>query len=135
VNAKTAEQNSNTLNKTSSHSLSVGMFAASGAAISRLAVAAAPLPASTDDTALVTLFTTPDPLAVTLTVNVHDAPAARLAPASETLVAPATAVIVPPPQAPLKPFGVDTDDAARECVGEAYSRQREARVRVGQDEG
>lgn len=43
---------------------------------------------------------------MTFTLKVHDADAARLAPERETLVLPAAAVIVPPPQEPVSPLGV-----------------------------
>ena len=59
--------------------------------------------ASTDVTALVTLFCGPVPIAVTFTVNVHVALAARVAPVKLTLLDAATAVIVPPPQLPINP--------------------------------
>jgi hypothetical protein len=47
----------------------------------------------------------PEAAAVTLIVNVHDALAARLAPDRLTLPDPTAAVIVPPPQFPIKPLG------------------------------
>src|SRR5207253_422236 len=73
-----------------------------------VALAVVPLPASTDVTAPVTLFCAPEPVAVTFTVNVHVPLAASVAPLKLTLCDPASAVIVPPPQLPLSPFGVDT---------------------------
>src|SRR5438067_478505 len=44
---------------------------------------------------------------VTLTENMHDPFAARVAPASVMRLLPATAVMVPPPQLPIRPLGVD----------------------------
>jgi hypothetical protein len=74
----------------------------------RLADAVAPFPASLDVTALVVFFCVPEAVPVTLIVNVHDALAARLAPERLTLPDPAAAVIVPPPQFPVKPLGEAT---------------------------
>ncbi len=45
---------------------------------------------------------------VTLTLKLHEALAARLAPANCTNELPAVAVIVPPPQDPISPLGVAT---------------------------
>jgi len=45
---------------------------------------------------------------VTFTAKLHDAPASKVAPAKLRLVALAVAVIVPPPQVPVRPLGVDT---------------------------
>src|SRR4051812_34652997 len=80
--------------------------------IVRLALAVPPLPPSFDVTAPVTLFCTPEPVASTLTVKLHEAAPARLAPTSATLAAPAVAVMVPPPQLPVRPFGVATTNPA-----------------------
>src|SRR4051794_14794358 len=52
------------------------------------------------------------PSAVTFTVNVQLAPAARLAPDKLIVGAPATAVIVPPAQVPLTTLGLDTFNPA-----------------------
>jgi hypothetical protein len=57
---------------------------------------------------VVRLSCSPRAIAVTLTENVQDAPEARVAPARLMLFEPATAVIVPPPQEPVRPFGVET---------------------------
>lgn len=73
-----------------------------------VALAVRPVPPSVDVTALVVLFSVPVNVAVTFTVKVQDVLGARLAPASVMLVPAATAVIVPPPQDPLRPFGVAT---------------------------
>lgn len=64
-----------------------------------------PFPASVEVTALVTLFCAPAVVPTTLTANVQEAPAARLAPERLTLFEPAAAVIVPPPQLPARPLG------------------------------
>src|SRR5690349_7277865 len=54
---------------------------------------------------------------VAFTLKLHDAPAASAAPDRLTLLDPATAVIAPPPQLPLSPFGVETTSpAGRESV-------------------
>jgi hypothetical protein len=74
----------------------------------RFADAVPPFPPSVDVTALVMLFFCPADVAVTFTLNVHDAFAANVAPDKLTLLDPATAVIVPPPQLPVSPLGVDT---------------------------
>jgi hypothetical protein len=54
------------------------------------------------------LFFTPLAAPVTFTLKVQDALAANVAPARLTLPDPAKAVIVPPPQVPVNPFGVAT---------------------------
>ena len=54
------------------------------------------------------LLSTPPAMPVTLTENVQDALVARVAPVKLMLFDPAVAMIVPPPQLPLRPFGVDT---------------------------
>ena len=74
----------------------------------RLAAAVPPLPPCIEVTAPVTLFCGPEPVAVTFTVNVQDDDDASVAPLRLTLPDPATAVIVPPPHVPERPFGVDT---------------------------
>src|ERR1022692_4319978 len=76
-----------------------------------LAVAALPAPPAIEVTALVTLTFVPFDVAVTLTVKTHDAFAASDAPVRLT-GNPAVAVIVPPPQAPVSPLGVDTTNPA-----------------------
>src|SRR5580658_2298174 len=67
-----------------------------------------PFPASVEVTALVTLFCAPALVPATFTANVQEVAAAKLAPDRLTLFEPAAAVIVPPPQLPVNPFGVDT---------------------------
>jgi hypothetical protein len=71
-------------------------------------VAGAPGGASFEVTVLVVLVCTPMATPVTFTENVHEAPAASIAPDRLMLFDPATAVIVPPPQEPVTPLGVDT---------------------------
>src|SRR5207244_9063360 len=84
-----------------------------GATTVRLAVLlAAPVPPSVDVTAFVVLLFVPAVVPVTLTEHVHDEPApgdAVLVP-PESLIEPlpATAVTVPAPQEPARPFGVAT---------------------------
>lgn len=72
------------------------------------AVAFPPLPPSVDVTAVVVLFCIPAATAETFTVKLHVAPAASVALDRLTLADPATAVIVPPPQEPVRPLGVAT---------------------------
>lgn len=74
----------------------------------RLAEAVPPFPASFEVTALVVLVCVLEVVPVTLITNEHEAPAARVAPESWMLLDPAVAVMVPPPQVPVKPFGVET---------------------------
>ena len=54
------------------------------------------------------LFFTPPVVPVTFTLKVQEVVLARVAPERLTLPEPATAVIVPPPQEPVRPFGVET---------------------------
>jgi hypothetical protein len=61
----------------------------------------------------VTLFVfKPADVAVTLTLNVQEALAARVAPLKLTVPEPAVAIIVPPPHDPVSPFGVETTSPA-----------------------
>jgi len=50
----------------------------------------------------------PPVVPVTFTANVQDVEAARLAPVKLMLPDPAVAVMVPPPQLPTRPLGVET---------------------------
>src|SRR5512141_2774901 len=76
-----------------------------------VAVAVLPTPSAVELT--VTLLTcVPTLTAVTLTENVHDAPPARVPPVRPTVLDPAVAVIVPPPQLPARPLGVVTTSPA-----------------------
>jgi hypothetical protein len=72
-----------------------------------LALDVLPVPLSVAVTVTL-LFFTPPVVPVMFTLNVHEAVAARVAPERLTEVAPAVAVIVPPPQDPVRPFGVET---------------------------
>ncbi len=58
--------------------------------------------------ALVTLFFVPAVVPVTLTAKVHAPLPASVAPNRLTPFDPAVAVIVPPPQLPVSPLGVET---------------------------
>jgi len=71
------------------------------------AVEVFPVPPSVEVACTLLTFT-PIVVPVTLTENVHDALDARLAPDKLTEDAPGVAVIVPPPQVPVKPLGVAT---------------------------
>jgi hypothetical protein len=71
------------------------------------AVPAAPEPPLVEP-AVTEFICTPSSIAVTPTENVQLAPAAKVAPARMTAPDPAVAVMAPPPQLPVNPFGVDT---------------------------
>ena len=73
-----------------------------------LAEAVPPAPPCTEVTAPVTLFFAPSVMAVTFTLKLHEALAARAAPVKLTAPDPAVAAIVPPPQLPVSPFGDET---------------------------
>jgi len=73
-----------------------------------LAEAVPPVPPSTDATAPVVLFCIPEAVPLTFTLNVHDPLTFTAAPVRLTLLPPAVAAIVPPPHAPVRPFGVAT---------------------------
>src|SRR5882724_8160024 len=79
-----------------------------GASTPRLADAVPPVPPSVDATFPVVLFFVPAVVPVTFTENVHELLAARLAPDRLITFVACVAVIVPPPQLPVKPLGVDT---------------------------
>jgi hypothetical protein len=83
-----------------------------GATTVTLADAVFPVPPSVEVTALVTLFCTPLAIPTTLTEKLHEALAESVAPDNVTVAAPALAEIVPPPQVPLKPFGLATTNPA-----------------------
>jgi hypothetical protein len=72
------------------------------------AEAVPPVPPSVEVTFPVTLFLVPAVLPVTFTANVQELLAARVAPDKPIAPAPAAAVIVPPPQLPVRPLGVRT---------------------------
>jgi hypothetical protein len=73
----------------------------------RVALAVFPVPPFVELTAPDTLGYVPRG-PVTFTEKVHEAPAASVAPVKLTLPDPAVAVMVPPPQLPVRPFGVAT---------------------------
>ena len=66
-----------------------------------------PGPPSVEVTCTV-LFFTPAVVPVTFTLKVHEALVAKVAPDRVTLPEPAVAVMVPPPQLPVRPFGAAT---------------------------
>src|SRR6266852_3184496 len=78
-----------------------------GATTVTLAFEVLPVPPSVDVTCTL-LFFAPAAVPVTFTLKVHDALVAKVAPDRVTLPEPAVAVIVPPPQLPVRPFGVAT---------------------------
>jgi hypothetical protein len=73
-----------------------------------LAEAVPPGPVWVELTLPVVLFFVPGVVPVTFTLKVHEALVASVAPVKLTAPDPAVAVIVPPPQLPLSPFGVET---------------------------
>jgi len=78
-----------------------------GATTLMLADAVPPVPPSVEVTLPVVLFCRPAAMPVTLIANVQEVFAARLAPLRLITLVPAVAVIVPPPQDPVRPFGVE----------------------------
>src|SRR5712692_6350862 len=68
----------------------------------------APAPLSLEEIAPVVFALTPAVVPVTFTLNVHDPLAASVAPDKLTLPVACVAVIVPPPQLPVRPLGVAT---------------------------
>ena len=79
-----------------------------GAMTVTLAEAVRPVPPSVELTVPVVLFLVPAVVPVTFTEKVQEAPAANVPPDRLTEPDPAVAVMVPLPQEPLKPLGVDT---------------------------
>jgi hypothetical protein len=79
-----------------------------GATTLMLADAVPPVPPSVDVTFPVVLFCVPAAVPVTFTAKVHDVLDARLAPVRLITFVACVAVMVPPPQLPVKPFGVAT---------------------------
>src|SRR6516165_7257952 len=77
-----------------------------------VAVAVLPVPPFVEETAPVMLVLPPATVPVTLTENVQDAAAARVAPVRLTLLPPAATVMVPPPHEPVRPLGVATTSPA-----------------------
>src|SRR5262249_11778304 len=79
-----------------------------GASTFRLAEAVPPVPPSVDVTLPVVLFCWPAAVPVTLMAKVQEELAASVAPDRLITLVPCVAVMVPPPQEPLKPLGVAT---------------------------
>src|SRR4029077_19210711 len=78
-----------------------------GATTLMLAEAVPPVPPSTDVTFPVVLFCVPAAMPVTFTANVHELFAAMVPPERLIVLVPAVAVIVPAPQVPVRPLGVE----------------------------
>src|SRR5215469_5119830 len=78
-----------------------------GATTAMLAEAVPPVPPSVDVTAPVVLFCCPAAVPVTFTLNVQEAVTARVAPDKLITLVFCVAVIVPPPQVPVRPLGVE----------------------------
>jgi hypothetical protein len=78
-----------------------------GASTLRLAVAVPPVPPSVEVTLPVVLTCNPATVPVTFTENVQEPLAAIVPPLRLTTFVAWVAVIVPPPQAPVSPFGVE----------------------------
>ena len=79
-----------------------------GATTEMLAVAVPPVPPSVEVTLPVVFVCCPAAMPVTLTENVQEALAAIVPPLRLMTFVPATAVIVPAPHVPVRPFGVET---------------------------
>jgi len=79
-----------------------------GATTSIEAEAVPPVPPSVDVTAPEVLFCVPAAIPVTFTENVQELLAAIVPPLRLITLVPAVAVIVPAPQEPVRPFGVET---------------------------
>lgn len=74
----------------------------------RVSEAVPPVPPFVEVIAFVVFRNTPSVAPVTFTENVHAVFTGRVVPLRETVPDPAVAVIVPPPQDPVNPFGVLT---------------------------
>lgn|SRR5581483_3300726 len=83
-----------------------------GATTVTLADAVPPVPPSVEVTFPVVLFCKPAAVPVTFIENVQDELAAIVAPLRLTTLVACVAVIVPPPQLPANPFGVETTSPA-----------------------
>src|SRR6476469_9544352 len=79
-----------------------------GATTLTLAEAVPPVPPSVDVTLPVVLFCCPAAVPVTFTENVHELLAGMVPPERLITPVPAVAVMVPAPQIPVRPFGVET---------------------------
>src|SRR5258708_724252 len=79
-----------------------------GATTLMLAEAVPPVPPSVEVTFPVVLFCVPAAVPVTFTAKVHNVLCARVAPVKLMTFVACVAVIVPPPQLPTRPFGVET---------------------------
>jgi hypothetical protein len=79
-----------------------------GATTTMLAEAVPPAPPSVEVTFPVVLFSVPAAIPVTFTANVHEPAAARVAPVRLIAPVPGVAVMVPAPQVPARPLGVET---------------------------
>src|SRR5579872_2876761 len=78
-----------------------------GASTTTLEEAVLPVPPSVEVTLPVVLFCCPAAVPVTLIENVHELLAAMVAPLRLITLVFCVAVIVPPPQEPVRPFGVE----------------------------
>jgi hypothetical protein len=83
-----------------------------GGAVTTVKLAVAVFPAPPAELSVTLLTFVPTVVAVTFTLKLHELAAATVAPDSAILPLPGTAVIVPPPQDPVSPFGVDTTNPA-----------------------
>ena len=83
-----------------------------GATMLTEADAVPPTPPCADVTFPVVLFCVPATVPVTFTLKVQEALAAIVAPDKLTMFVPCVAVIPPPPQLPVRPFGVATTKPA-----------------------
>ncbi len=72
-----------------------------------LAVAGTPEPPCVEVTALVVLFWTPAAVPVTFALKEQEEPAGRVAPVRVIAPLPCVAVMVPPPHAPVRAFGLE----------------------------
>lgn len=89
--------------------LGLNTFAMDGGATTlTLAEAVPPVPPFVDVTFPVVLFCVPAAAPVTFTENAHEVLCANVAPAKLMAFVPCVATIVPPPQDPVSPLGVDT---------------------------
>ena len=83
-----------------------------GATTLMLAEAVPPVPPSIEVTLPVVLFFVPAVVPVTFTLNVHEVLCARVAPDKLMTLVACVAVMVPPPQLPVSPLGVEITNPA-----------------------